>query len=485
MEHTDVLIVGAGLSGIAAAYYLQTRCSGKTFTMLEGRDAIGGTWDLFRYPGVRSDSDMYTLGYTFRPWQNPKTIADGPTILEYIRETAAEYGIDKHIRFGHRLCRAAWSSDEMLWTVDVQRGKETVQFTCNFLLMCTGYYTYDKGYTPDWAGVERFQGRMVHPQAWPQDLDYVGKRIVVVGSGATAVTLAPALAEKAGHVVMLQRSPTFIASEPSEDALANKLRRFLPARTAFSIARWKNILLNMYYFYLARSYPAAAKAAMIQGVQAALGSDFDVKTHFTPKYNPWDQRVCLVPDSDLFNAIKAGKVSVVTDEIETFTENGIQLRSGETLTADIIVTATGLVMKLMDGVQLLVDETPVKLSDTVAYKGLMYSNIPNLASVFGYANASWTLRCELTCEYVCKLLNYMDRRGYNQCVPRIKDPSFEPQTFIDFTSGYIQRAADSLPRQGAKRPWKVYQNYLKDMLIMRFSLLNDGAMDFKKSDSPR
>jgi len=478
-ENVDVLIVGAGLSGIAAAYYLQTRCPQKTFTILEGRDAMGGTWDLFRYPGIRSDSDMYTLGYTFRPWKSDKAIADGSSILNYLCDTAAEYGIDKKIRFGHRAYRISWSSSDSRWTVDVQHGDEIAHFTCNFLFMCTGYYAYDKGYTPEWAGVERFQGSLIHPQAWPQNLDYAGKRLVVIGSGATAVTLVPALAEKAGHVTMLQRSPSFVASEASEDALANRLKPFLPSRMTFSIVRWKNILLSIYYYYLARTYPQQAKESMIQGVQAALGADFDVATHFTPKYNVWDQRVCLVPDSDLFKTIKSGKVSVVTDEIETFTENGIQLKSGDTLNADIIVTATGLVMKLMDGVQLLVDGMPVKLSDTIAYKGLMYSNIPNLASVFGYANASWTLRCELTCEYICKLLNYMDRRGYHQCVARIKDPAFAADTFIDFSSGYIQRALASLPRQGGKSPWKIHQNYVRDMLMMRFTPLNDGAMDFK------
>lgn len=484
-EHFDVLIVGAGLSGIAAGYYLQTRCPRKTYAILEGRDALGGTWDLFRYPGIRSDSDMYTLGYTFRPWQSARAIVDGPSILNYLRETAAEYGIDKKIRFGHRVCRVSWSSAEARWTVDVQHDGQILQLTCNFLFMCTGYYTYDKGYTPEWNGVERFQGQIIHPQAWPQDFDYTGKRIIVIGSGATAVTLIPALAEKAAHVTMLQRSPTYIVSAPSEDAAAEKLRRFLPGRMAYAITRWKHILLSMYYFYIARSRPDEAKAVMIQGVRAALGPDFDVETHFTPRYKPWDQRVCLVPDSDLFNAINAGKVSVVTGEIETFVESGIQLKSGEILPAGVIITATGLVMKIMHGVQIIVDGKPVELSDTVTYKGMMYSSIPNLASAFGYANASWTLKAELICIHVCRLLNYMDRRGYNQCMPRIDDPAFKPAGFIDFTSGYVQRALNTLPQQGTKRPWKAYQNYLKDLFIMRFAPLNDGAMRFKKRDTPR
>lgn len=479
-EHVDVLIVGAGLSGIAAAYHLQTRCPNKTYTILEGRDAIGGTWDLFRYPGVRSDSDMYTLGYSFRPWQDAKAIADGSSILKYINETAAEYGIDRDIRFNRWVECASWSSEEGLWTVDVKRGTEgdTVQFTCNFLFMCTGYYDYDKGYTPQWSGMECFTGRMIHPQHWPKDFDYSGKQVVVIGSGATAVTLVPAMSEKAEHVTMLQRSPTYMVSGPSQDAIANKLRRYLPARLAYTLARWKIILRRMFFFYIARSKPEETKKAIVQGIQDTLGSDYDVETHFIPKYNPWDQRVCLVPDADLFNAINGGKVSVVTDEIETFTESGIQLKSGKTLDADVIITATGFIMKIMNGVDLIVDGEAVNLSDTVSYKGMMYSNIPNLASAFGYTNESWTLKAELICKYVCRLLNHMERHNYKQCRPLLEDTSTAEDPFLDFTSSYVKRAYNSLPKQGEKRPWKVYQNYLFDLFIMKFGALDDGTMDF-------
>lgn len=396
VEHVDVLIVGAGLSGIGAAYYLQTRCPKKSYAILEGRDTIGGTWDLFRYPGVRSDSDMYTLGYSFRPWRNPKSIADGPSILAYIRETAQAYGIDKKIRFGHRVRRAAWFSDDMRWTVQAQRASgEVVRLTCSLLFMCTGYYDYERGYRPEWPGVEQFTGQIVHPQQWPQDLDYGGKRVVVVGSGATAVTLVPAMAKQADHVTMLQRSPTYIASLPSEDAIANWLPRHLPPRLAYSLVRWKNVLTIMFYYNLMRWQPARMKRSLIQLVRDQLGSNYDVDTHFTPRYDPWDQRLCFVPNGDLFAVIKAGSVSVVTDPIDTFIPTGIRLRSGAELIVDIVVTATGLVMKLMSGMQLFVDGRPVELSQTMSYKGMMFSDVPNLAGAVGYTNASWTLKCEL------------------------------------------------------------------------------------------
>ena len=481
-EYVDVLIVGAGLSGIAAGYYLQTRCPTKHYTILEGRSALGGTWDLFRYPGVRSDSDMYTLGYTFRPWTEAKAIADGPAILRYIRETAAEYGIDRKIRFGHRVRRAAWSSDDSMWTVEVERGpdQEIVRFTCSFLFMCSGYYDYARGYTPTWPGVERFSGRIVHPQAWPEDLDYAGKRIVVIGSGATAVTLVPALAKQAAHVTMLQRSPTYVVASPSQDAIANWLRRHLPAGLAHRAARWKSVLLGMYFYTIARRRPAATKQAILRMVQEQLGPDYDVATHFTPRYNPWDQRLCLAPDADLFAAIKSGRASVVTDHIETFTETGIRLCSGSELAADIIVTATGLVMQVMSGIELTVDDVPVDLAKTLSYKGSMYSDIPNLASAFGYTNASWTLKAELTAQYVCRLLNYMACHGYVRCTPRIHDPSITAEPMLDFTSGYVQRAIHKLPRQGSKKPWKLYQNYVLDLLTLRFGAVNDGTMEFAR-----
>jgi cation diffusion facilitator CzcD-associated flavoprotein CzcO len=481
-EHVDIVIVGAGLAGISAAYYVQTRCPTKSYAILEGRSAIGGTWDLFRYPGVRSDSDMYTLGYTFRSWREAKAIADGPSILTYIRETAKEYGIDRQIRFEHQVRRASWSSADATWTVEAERGpdKQIVRCTCNFLYMCSGYYDYASGYTPEWLGVERFAGRIVHPQQWPNDLDYAGKWVVVIGSGATAVTLVPALAEHAAHVTMLQRSPSYIAVTPSEDAVAHWLHGHLPANVAHRIARWKSILLVMYFYNLARRRPDFTKQAIRKLVQQELGPDYDVDTHFAPRYNPWDQRLCLVPDGDLFAAIRSGKVSVVTDHIATFTETGIRLRSGEELSADIVVTATGLILKLMSGVQLLVDGVPVELAKRVSYKGMMYSDIPNLASAFGYTNASWTLKCELTAEYVCRLLNYMDRHGYAQCTPRRRDASVAETPVVDLTSGYVQRAIDTLPRQGSRKPWKMYQNYVRDLLNVRFSRVDDRAMEFTR-----
>jgi len=481
-EHVDVLIVGAGLSGIGAAYYLQTRCPKKRYAILEGRDTIGGTWDLFRYPGVRSDSDMYTLGYSFRPWHDPKAIADGPSILAYIKETAQANGIDRHIRFNHRVRRAEWSSAEARWTVEVERGldREPMRLTCSFLFMCSGYYDYDHGYMPEWPGVEQFAGKIVHPQHWPPDLDYTGKRVVVIGSGATAVTLVPTVAKQAAHVTLLQRSPTYIASQPAEDAFANRLRRYLPLGLAYSLIRWKNVLTSMAYYNLMRWQPARMKQNLINLVRAQLGPAYDVDTHFTPRYNPWDQRLCLVPDGDLFAAIKAGTVSMVTDHIDTFTPTGIRLRSGAELDADIIVTATGLLMKLMGGLQLAVDGRPIDPAQTMSYKGLMFSDIPNLAAAIGYTNASWTLKCELVSRYVCRLLKYMDQRGYVQCTPRQTDPTITAEPILNFSSGYVQRALSSLPSQGSKRPWKLYQNYLLDLLTFRYGKVDDGTLEFMR-----
>jgi len=486
MEHVDVLIVGAGLSGVGAACHLRQRCPGKSFVILEGRSAMGGTWDLFRYPGVRSDSDMYTLGYRFRPWRDAKAIADGPAILNYIRETASEFGVDKMIRYGHRVRRASWSSDDTLWTVEAETGieKRVVRLTCNFLYLCTGYYDYENGYTPEWPGVEQFRGRIVHPQKWPEDLDCAGKRVVVIGSGATAVTLVPALAERAGHVTMLQRSPTYVVSRPAQDKVANWLRRRLPARAAYALARWKNVLLGMFFYNLARKWPQVMKRLISKGVRRQLGEGYDLK-HFTPQYNPWDQRLCLVPDADLFDAIREGRASVVTDRIETFTETGLQLKSGERLDADVIVTATGLVLKIMSGLQLVVDGVPVELSKTMAYKGMMYSDVPNLASAFGYTNASWTLKCDLTAEYVCRLLNHMDRYGYARCTPRMHDSEVSEEPILDFTSGYVQRALHTLPRQGSKTPWRLHQNYVKDLLMLRYGRVDDETMEFKAAPGAR
>lgn len=478
MEHFDVLIVGAGLSGIGAAAHLKMECPDKSFAILEGRGASGGTWDLFRYPGIRSDSDMYTLGYRFRPWNDPKAIADGPAILKYIRETAQEFKIDEKIRYNHRVKQASWSSDEARWTVEAETENSMVRLTSNFLYLCTGYYDYENGYTPEWTGMNLFQGRIVHPQKWTEDIDYTDKRIVVIGSGATAVTLVPALAELAAHVTMLQRSPTYIVSHPSEDKIANWLRAVLPNKAAYTLTRWKNVLGGMFFYNLSRKRPSIMKRLIAKGVKKELGEEFDLK-HFAPTYNPWDQRLCLVPDSDLFKAIRESKASVVTDRIETFTETGLQLRSGEHLDADIIVTATGLVLKLMAGLQLVVDNTPLDMSKTLAYKGMMYSDVPNLASAFGYTNASWTLKCDLTAEYVCRILKYMDKYGYAICTPRINDSSVEPEPVLDFNSSYVLRALDTLPRQGSKTPWKLHQNYVKDLSMLRYGRLDDGTMEFK------
>ncbi len=478
-EHVDVLIVGAGISGIGAAHHLQMQCPGKRFAILEARADFGGTWDLFRYPGVRSDSDMYTLGYAFKPWTQPKSIADGPAILEYLRETAAEDGTDRKIRFQHRVVHAAWSSADALWTVDVQRGaeREALRFTCGFLFMCSGYYDYAKGYTPELPGIERFGGRVVHPQAWPQDLDHANQRVVVIGSGATAVTLVPELAKAAAHVTMLQRSPTYVVARPDQDRIANWLRRKLPARAAYGLTRWKNVLLGMYFFRLARRRPQRVKQLILGGVRRALGPGYDIATHFTPRYNPWDQRLCLVPNGDLFAALRQGSASVVTDHIDGFTEKSIKLRSGAELEADLVVTATGLNMQVLGGVRLSVDGRPVDPAKTLNYKGMMFSGVPNLASSFGYTNASWTLKCDLTCDYVCRLLKYMDRHGHRQCTPR-RDENVTEQPWIDFSSGYVQRALATLPKQGSKAPWRLHQNYALDLLALRFGKVNDGVMQF-------
>ena len=481
VEHFDVLIVGAGLSGIGAACYLQRECPSKSFAILEGRNTMGGTWDLFRYPGVRSDSDMFTLGYQFKPWGEAKAIADGPSILRYIQETAREFGVEEKIRYGHVVTGASWSSADARWTVEAKFARgENVRFSTNFLYMCSGYYDYAEGYMPGWPGMERYGGRMVHPQQWPADFDCKGKRVVVIGSGATAVTLVPALAESAAHVTMLQRSPTYIVARPSEDVIANWLRRKVSARLAYGLVRWKNVFLQMYFYNLARRKPVKTKKGILHLAQKALGVEYDVEKHFSPRYNPWDQRLCLIPDADLFEAIRAGKASVVTDEIATFTEKGLRLQSGDELEADAIVTATGLKLKLLGGMQIVVDGIEATPSRAMTYKGMMYSEIPNLASAFGYTNASWTLKADLTAEYVCRLLNYMEARGYDYCTPRRRDPSIREEPAINFTSGYIQRARDVLPKQGSKKPWKLHQNYALDLLNLRFARVDDGTMEFTR-----
>jgi cation diffusion facilitator CzcD-associated flavoprotein CzcO len=486
MEHFDVLIVGAGISGIGAAYHIKTRCSGRTFAIFEARHTFGGTWDLFRYPGVRSDSDMFTLGFAFRPWTEAKAIADGPSILRYLDETAKAYGIDRHIRFGRKVRSAAWNSGSARWTVAFERGPGALPeyVTCSFLHMCAGYYNYAQGYRPSFPGEEAFAGRIVHPQFWPSDLDYAGKRVVVIGSGATAVTLVPAMAERAAHVTMLQRSPTYVVSRPAEDAFANRLRKRLPARLAYAIVRWRNVLMQLYFYNMTRKQPEKVKAAIIDMARAQLGPDYDVATHFTPRYNPWDQRLCLVPDADLFAAIRSGTASVATDQIETFTQSGIRLKSGDELAADIIVTATGLDLQLMGGLEVTVDGVAADLPKAFSYKGMMYSGVPNLASSFGYTNASWTLKADLTAGYICRLLNHMDRHGYAECRPVNDDPALEAEPWLSFSSGYVQRALGRLPRQGKIAPWRVHQNYALDLMALRFCALEDGVMRFSKPHQP-
>ncbi len=482
-NHVDVLIVGAGLSGIGAGYHLQTNCPDRSYAILEGRDCIGGTWDLFRYPGVRSDSDMFTLGYSFRPWTEAKAIADGPSILNYVRETARVYGIDQKIRFNHRVKRAAWSSADAKWTVEVERGPEKAveRLTCNFLFMCSGYYKYEQGYTPEFPGIANFSGRVVHPQRWTDDIDHANRRVVVIGSGATAVTLVPEMAKTAAHVTMLQRSPTYVVARPDQDVIANWLRARLPARAAYGITRWKNVLLGMYFFRLCKRKPEKVKQLILGGVKQALGPDYDIAKHFTPRYKPWDQRLCLVPNGDLFESIKSGKAAVVTDQIETFTAKGIKLQSGEELEADLVVTATGLDLQVLGGLEVSVDGERIDFSKTMNYKGLMYSGVPNFASAFGYTNASWTLKCDLTCEYVCRLLNHMKANGFMQCTPRRNDPTVTEVPWIDFSSGYVQRSLDKFPRQGSRKPWRLYQNYALDIVSLRLGSLQDGAMEFKRA----
>ena len=482
MEHFDVVIVGAGLSGIGAAYHLKDKCPGKTFAILEGRDAIGGTWDLFRYPGIRSDSDMHTLGYEFKPWREAKAIADGPAIRRYVHETARENDIVEHIRFRHLVRSASWCSDTAAWTITAERADsgETVRYGCNFLFMCGGYYSYEKGHTPEFPGREAFRGTVLHPQFWPEDLDYTGKRVVVIGSGATAMTLVPAMAEEAGHVTMLQRSPTYVVSRPDQDAIANTLRRWLPEKLAYAITRWKNVTLQNFFYRRTRVAPEKVKEKLLSMVRKALPG-YDVDKHFTPRYNPWDQRLCLIPNDDLFDAISSGKASVVTDQIDTFTETGIRLKSGEELPADIIVTATGLELVVLSGVEFEVDGEHVHFPDTWAYKGMMYSDLPNMVQTFGYINASWTLRADITCEYVCRLLNRMDELGMRQVTPRLRreDQNMPARPWIDdFSAGYMQRVMHRFPKQGDRDPWRNTQNYALDKKIIRKAPLEDGVLTF-------
>ena len=483
LEHVDVLIVGAGLSGIGAACHLQDECPDRTFAILEARGAVGGTWDLFRYPGIRSDSDMFTLGYRFRPWTQAKAIADGESIRTYIRDTARERGVDQAIRFHHRVVRAEWSSERARWTVEAEIGSgETVRMTCSFLSVCSGYYRYDEGYTPDFPDVDRFRGQVVHPQHWPEDLDYDGKRVVVIGSGATAVTLVPAMAGRAGHVTMLQRSPSYVASLPAHDPLATMLRRRLPARAAYPLVRWKNVLVSMASFQLSRRRPALMKALLRRGAQRLLPEGYDVDTHFAPTYDPWDQRLCLVPDGDLFRAIRRGRAAVVTDHVDRFTERGIRLASGEELEADVVVTATGLNLLAIGGMTLVVDGREVDLSQTVSYKGMMLSGVPNFSLTLGYTNASWTLKADLVAHYVCRLLNHLRDQGYDVVTPVVppEAESWAPVPLIDLESGYVLRSIHLLPRQGPAAPWRLHQNYPRDVHLMRRGRLEDAGIEFSR-----
>jgi cation diffusion facilitator CzcD-associated flavoprotein CzcO len=480
IEHLDVIVVGAGISGIAAGYHLQTKCPGKTYAILEAREAIGGTWDLFRYPGIRSDSDMYTLGFPFRPWDSDNSIADGASIRQYVRDTAGEFGIDRQIRFQHRAVRADWSTEHDRWTVEAERTDtgQVVRLTCSFLFMCSGYYRYDQPYTPDFPGLERFSGRVVHPQFWPEDLDYSGQRVIVIGSGATAVTLVPSMADQAAHVTMLQRSPSYVLSLPGQDPLARMLRRVLPARWAYSIVRWKNVLVANAFFQLSRRRPELVKRLLRKGVQRRLPPGFDVDTHFKPRYNPWDQRLCLVPDGDLFEAISRDRVSIVTGAIETFTERGIRLNDGQELEADLVITATGLNLHPLGGLEVAIDGQTVDPAKTMVYKGCMFSGVPNFALSFGYTNASWTLKADLICQFVCRLVNHMNARGYTHCVPHNRDPSVTETPFVDFTPNYFLRSMDKLPKQGSKLPWRLHQNYIRDLQLIKRAPLEDGVLEF-------
>ena len=466
--HVDVLIVGAGLSGIGAAVHLQANAPGTSYAIVEARGSSGGTWDLFRFPGVRSDSDMFTLGYAFRPWTAPKAIADGGDILRYLRDTAAEYGVDQHITYHCRVVGAEWSTSDARWTVTVEQTEsgERSQRTCRFLYLCSGYYRYDEGYTPPWAGLDRYAGQLVHPQHWPDDLDVTGKRVVVIGSGATAVTLVPALADRAQRVTMLQRSPSFFLSLPTRDPLDDLLRKVLPERLAYSAIRRKNIRVATAVYQLCRRYPARMRKLLRDGAAKRLPADYDVDTHFSPAYDPWDQRMCMVPDGDFFRAIRSGKAEIVTDHVESFTETGIALRSGAQLEADVVVTATGLNLSPLGGIGLTVDGETVSVPERVAYKGMMLEGVPNLAFAIGYTNASWTLKVDRVSAYVSRLLHFMAQQGYASVTPRLPS-GMATSPLIDMTSGYFERARHLLPRQGERAPWRLRQHYYKDAGLYR------------------
>lgn len=487
VEHVDVLIVGAGLSGVGAACHLTDKQPQKRFLILESRDAMGGTWDLFRYPGIRSDSDMFTLGFSFRPWDGPKSIADGEDILRYIEDTAREYGIEDRIRYQRRVTALSWDSDRALWTADVLHTDTggTEQVTASFVYSCTGYYRYDEGYTPDFPGVDRFRGTIVHPQHWPEDLDPARKHFVVIGSGATAVTLVPSLARQTGHVTMLQRSPTYVTSLPDRDAIADAARRFLPPKFAHALIKWKNVAITSAVYQLSRRVPFIVKKVLRWRLERQLPDDFDIDTHFTPRYDPWDQRLCLVPNNDLFAALRRGRASMVTDTIDTFTEEGLQLGSGRTLEADVIVTATGLNLLTMGGIEFTVDGERIDVADTVAYKGMMLSGVPNFAFAIGYTNASWTLKIDLVSDYLCRLFAHMDARGYDQVTAVRPDASVALRPLIDLSSGYVQRSIDQLPKQADRAPWELHQNYVRDVQLFRSGELDDEGVRFSRRPTVR
>jgi cation diffusion facilitator CzcD-associated flavoprotein CzcO len=479
-NHFNVIVVGAGISGIGAGYYLQKKCPNKSFVILEGRDNIGGTWDLFRYPGIRSDSDMNTMGFRFKPWMGVKSIADGPSILSYLHETVKENDLNKKIHFNQWVNEASWSSRDSQWTVQVENKKtqELQDFTCDFLFLCGGYYNYEEGYTPHFAGRENFLGQIIHPQKWPKNLDYKNKKVVVIGSGATAVTIIPTMAEKAAHVTMLQRSPTYFLSAPDEDPVGNFLRKFISSKLTYKLVRWKNIRFQWWFFQKCRKFPKKVKEFLIKQVREELGPNYDIETHFTPKYNPWEQRMCLVPNGDFFNAINAGKASVITDHIDRFTKKGIKLKSGGEVEADLIVTATGLNLEVCNGIKLEVDNNEVDISKTMTYKGMMFSDVPNLVATFGYTNASWTLRADLTSEYVCRLLNFMDKKRYANCCPRTAEHVEPDGDWLDFTSGYVKRSMHKFPKQGSRDPWRNTQNFPKDVLAIRWGNIDNKELKF-------
>ena len=483
--HKNVIVVGAGISGIAAGYNLKKSCPNKSFAILEGRESLGGTWDLFKYPGIRSDSDMHTLGYRFKPWIHDKSIADGQSILEYLNETVDENNLKKNILLNHKVKSANWNSDKSLWELAINNKDQLVNMTCDFLFLCGGYFSYSKPHMPSFINQEKFEGQIIHPQFWNDQLDYTNKKVVVIGSGATAITLVPAIAEKAKHVVMLQRSPSYVVSRPSEDAINRFLRKFLPIKFTYFLIRWKNILWQSYTFFLARKFPERIKKGILDLLKDELGSDFDINKHFTPSYKPWDQRMCLVPDSDLFSAIKNNKASVVTDKVKQFESDGILLESGVKITTDIIVTATGIELNSLNDINVTMDNVKVNAHERLTYKGMMLSGVPNFALSFGYVNASWTLRADLTCEYVCRLISLMDKKGVDCCAPINDQSAYGDDDLIDFTSGYVQRGLHLMPKQGNKAPWKNYQNYLKDIFAVRLFSIKDSNLNFYNQKNKR